>query len=56
MPLDPDDLPSWLRKLRVTAAQIDPGDYSATLADGISCKSVGFLMHNSPRQKPSSNR
>jgi hypothetical protein len=27
--------PLWLRKLHVTAAQIDPSDYPTTLADGI---------------------
>jgi hypothetical protein len=35
MPIDPDDLPIWLRKLHVTAAQIDPSDYPATSAEGI---------------------
>ena len=35
MPIDPDDPPIWLRKLHVTAAQIDPGDYPATPAEGI---------------------
>ena len=34
MPIDPDYPPIWLRKLHVPAAQIDPGDYPATLADG----------------------
>ena len=35
MPIDPDDPPIWLRKLHVTAAQIDPSDYPATPAEGI---------------------
>ena len=35
MPIDPDDPPIWLRKLYVTAAQIDPNDYPATPAEGI---------------------
>lgn len=35
MPIDPDDPPIWLRKLPVTAAQIDPSEYPATPAEGI---------------------
>ncbi|THJ22063.1 MAG: hypothetical protein CAF45_010715 [Nitrospira sp. CG24E] len=35
MPIDPDDPPIWLRKLHMTAAQIDPSDYPATPAEGI---------------------
>lgn len=35
MPIDPDDPPIWLRKLHVTAAQIDLSDYPATPAEGI---------------------
>jgi len=35
MPIDPDDPPIWLRKLHVTATQIDPSDYPATPAEGI---------------------
>jgi hypothetical protein len=35
MPIDPDDPPIWLRKLHVSAAQLSPGDYPATPAEGI---------------------
>ena len=35
MPIDPDDPPIWLRKLHVTASQIDISDYPATPAEGI---------------------
>jgi hypothetical protein len=35
MPIDPEDPPIWLRKLHVTAAQIDPSDYPTTPAEGI---------------------
>ena len=35
MPIDPDDPPIWLRKLHITAAQINPSDYPATPAEGI---------------------
>ncbi len=35
MALDPANPPIWLRKLHVTAAQIDPTDYPATPEEGI---------------------
>lgn len=35
MALDPANPPIWLRKLHVTAAQIDPSDYPATPEEGI---------------------
>ena len=35
MAFDPDNPPIWLRKLHVTAAQIDPSDYPATPEEGI---------------------
>ena len=40
MAFDPANPPIWLRKLHVSAAQIDPGDYAPTPAEGIlmSCR------------------
>lgn len=35
MAFDPANPPIWLRKLHVTAAQIDPSDYAATPEEGI---------------------
>jgi hypothetical protein len=35
MAFDPANPPIWLRKLHVTAAQIDPGDYAPTPEAGI---------------------
>jgi hypothetical protein len=35
MAFDPGNPPIWLRKLHVTAAQIDPGDYAPTPEEGI---------------------
>jgi len=35
MALDPANPPIWLRKLHVSAAQIDPTDYPATPEEGI---------------------
>jgi len=35
MPIDPDDPPIWLRKLHVSAVQINPTDYPATQVEGI---------------------
>jgi len=35
MPIDPDDPPIWLRKLHISAAQLSPGDFPATPAEGI---------------------
>lgn len=35
MAFDPNNPPIWLRKLHVTAAQINPTDYPASAAEGI---------------------
>lgn len=35
MAFDPANPPIWLRKLHVTAAQIDPSDYAPTPEEGI---------------------
>ena len=35
MAFDPANPPIWLRKLHVTASQIDPGDYAPTPEEGI---------------------
>lgn len=35
MAFDPENPPIWLRKLHVTAAQIDPSDYAPTPEQGI---------------------
>ena len=35
MAFDPENPPIWLRKLHVTAAQIDPSDYASTPEEGI---------------------
>jgi hypothetical protein len=35
MAFDPSNPPIWLRKLHVTAAQIDPSDYAPTPEEGI---------------------
>lgn len=35
MAFDPDNPPIWLRKLHVSAAQINPTDYSVSAVDGI---------------------
>lgn len=35
MAFDPDNPPIWLRKLHVSAAQINPTDYPASAVDGI---------------------
>lgn len=35
MAFDPDNPPIWLRKLHVSAAQINPTDYPASAAEGI---------------------
>ena len=35
MAFDPENPPIWLRKLHVTAAQIDPSDYAPTPEEGI---------------------
>jgi hypothetical protein len=37
MAFDLANPPIWLRKLHVTAAQIDPSDYAATPEEGILC-------------------
>lgn len=37
MAFDPANPPIWLRKLHVTAAQIDPSDYAPTPEEGILC-------------------
>lgn len=35
MAFDPDNPPIWLRKLHVSAAQINPTDYPASAVEGI---------------------
>jgi len=35
MDFDPDNPPIWLRKLHVSAAQINPTDYPASEVDGL---------------------
>lgn len=35
MAFDPDNPPIWLRKLHVTAAQINPTDYPTSPIDGL---------------------
>lgn len=35
MTFDPDHPPIWLRKLHVSASQINPADYPASAVDGI---------------------